>query len=151
MIIMNEIDFEECLKDSPAYRNQLRQATNHIDMLEDRLEQMSKSCNSVINNGKIFVQEFQKFLKCIYDVRELFSSDDATYKNLATFADYLREIQTLFSGLFEQTTNSVLRTLTRMVKEDIRKVKDQGKLFERLSSDYDIALQKNADASKTKL
>ncbi len=65
---MNEIDFEECLKDSPAYRyvlfsfpfrrgennreiedciflllyhrNQLRQATNHIDMLEDRLEQV---------------------------------------------------------------------------------------------------------------
>jgi hypothetical protein len=54
-----------------------------------------------------------------------------------------------------------------MVKEDIKKVKDQGKLFDRLSSDYDIgtvnlesiffnlffifiALQKNADASKTK-
>jgi hypothetical protein len=28
-------------------------------MLEDRLEQMFKMCNSVINNGKIFVQEFQ--------------------------------------------------------------------------------------------
>ncbi|UJR37232.1 hypothetical protein I4U23_029941 [Adineta vaga] len=147
---MNEIDFEECLKDSPAYRNQLRQATNHIDMLEDRLEQMSKSCNSVINIGKTFVQEFQKFLKCIYDVRELFSSDDVTFKSLAKFGEYLREIQALFSGLFEQTTNSVLRTLTRMLKEDIKKVKDQGKLFERLSSDYDIALQKNADASKTK-
>ncbi len=58
MIIMNEINFEECLKDSPAYRyvlslsaseeilshiflrSQLRQATNHIDMLEDRLEQV---------------------------------------------------------------------------------------------------------------
>jgi len=25
-----------------------------------------------------------------------------------------------------------------MLKEDIKKVKDQGKLFERLSSDYDI-------------
>ena len=25
-----------------------------------------------------------------------------------------------------------------MVKEDIKKVKDQGKLFERLSTDYDI-------------
>ena len=160
MIIMNEIDFEECLKDSPAYRyvhqseerpflslslslvlsmtlsflprNQLRQATVHIDMLEDRLEQvcfpidqehthidfirlqMSKSCNSVINSGKIFVQEFQydeslfsiylslivlfrKFLKCIYDVGELFTSDDITYKNLVKFSDYLREIQGLFS------------------------------------------------------
>ncbi|CAF2460790.1 unnamed protein product [Rotaria sp. Silwood2] len=150
MIIMNEIDFEECLKDSPAYRNQLRQATNHIDMLEDRLEQMSKSCNSVINNGKTFVQEFQKFLKSIYDVRELFPADDVTYKSLAKFGEYLSEIQALFSSLFEQTTNSVLRTLTRMLKEDIKKVKDQGKLFERLSSDYDIALQKNADASKTK-
>ncbi|CAF0993892.1 unnamed protein product [Adineta ricciae] len=149
-INMNEIDFEECLKDSPAYRNQLRQATSHIDMLEDRLEQMSKSCSSVINIGKTFIQEFQKFLKCIYDVRELFSSDEVTYKSLAKFGEYLREIQALFSGLFEQTSNSVLRTLTRMLKEDIKKVKDQGKLFERLSSDYDIALQKNADASKTK-
>lgn len=58
-----------------------------------------------------------------------------------------------------------------MLKDDIKKVKDQGKLFERLSSDYDTgrknwllmisfehfeflfffsALQKNADASKTK-
>jgi hypothetical protein len=27
-----------------------------------------------------------------------------------------------------------------MVKEDIKKVKDQGKLFERLSSDYDIGM-----------
>ncbi|CAF4670909.1 unnamed protein product, partial [Rotaria sp. Silwood2] len=120
-------------------RNQLRQATNHIDMLEDRLEQMSKSCNSVINNGKTFVQEFQKFLKSIYDVRELFPADDVTYKSLAKFGEYLSEIQALFSSLFEQTTNSVLRTLTRMLKEDIKKVKDQGKLFERLSSDYDIA------------
>ena len=25
-----------------------------------------------------------------------------------------------------------------MIKDDIKKVKDQGKLFERLSSDYDI-------------
>ena len=54
-----------------------------------------------------------------------------------------------------------------MLKEDIRKVKDQGKLFERLSADYDIgkrvlgrfsgndldlfvALQRNADVSKAK-
>ena len=54
-----------------------------------------------------------------------------------------------------------------MLKEDIRKVKDQGKLFERLSADYDIgnvsyatsridldplfaALQRNADVSKSK-
>jgi hypothetical protein len=65
MIIMNGIDFEECLKDSPTYRyvlfffsserkdqrylsllyhrNQLRQATNHIDMLEDRLEQVKQN------------------------------------------------------------------------------------------------------------
>ncbi|CAF1317283.1 unnamed protein product [Rotaria sordida] len=150
MIIMNTIDFEECLKDSPAYRNQLRQAANHIDLLEDRLEQMFKMCNSVINNGKIFVQEFQKFLKCIFDVRELFSTDEIAYKSLGKFGNYLREIQTLFSNLLEQTSHSLLRTLTRMLKDDIRKVKDQGKLFERLSSDYDIALQKNADASKTK-
>ena len=75
---MCTIDFEECLKDSPAYRyvirriclsvsfvlnifyrNQLRQAFNHIETLEDRLEQMLKMCNSVISNGKIFIQEFQ--------------------------------------------------------------------------------------------
>jgi hypothetical protein len=82
-------------------------------MLEDRLEQMFKMCNSVINNGKIFVQEFQyernifinnfcffsyrKFSKSIFDVRELFSTDEIAYKSLAKFGNYLREIQTLFS------------------------------------------------------
>jgi hypothetical protein len=30
-----------------------------------------------------------------------------------------------------------------MLKEDIKKVKDQGKLFERLSSDYDIGKNDN--------
>lgn len=39
----------------------------------------------------------RKFLKCIYDVRELFVSDELTHKNLAKFGDYLREIQNLFS------------------------------------------------------
>ena len=48
------------------------------------------------------------------------------------------KIDLFAQNLFEQTANSVLRTLTRMLKEDIKKVKDQGKLFERLSSDYDI-------------
>ena len=42
-------------------------------------------------------KEFRKFLKCMSDVRELFSSDDVVYKSLAKFADYLREIQQLFS------------------------------------------------------
>jgi hypothetical protein len=45
----------------------------------------------------------RKFLKCIYDVRELFSSDEVTYKNLAKFGDYLREIQALFSVNKEKT------------------------------------------------
>lgn len=158
MIIMNEIDFEECLKDSPAYRYVHRSMKEHmissfspsvydiiiflqeststshdsyryvrrsfrtgwyrIDWKENKwiisFFQMSKSCNSVINSGKTFIQEFQyhfykssshlssinffrKFLKCIYDVGELFSSDDITYKNLVKFYDYLREIQGLFS------------------------------------------------------
>jgi len=44
-----------------------------------------------------FVFFFRKFLKCIYDVRELFSSDDVTYTSLAKLGDYLREIQALFS------------------------------------------------------
>ena len=57
--VMDSIDFEECLKDSPVYRTQLRQATNHIDLLEDRVEQIFKSCQSMINNGKIFLQDFQ--------------------------------------------------------------------------------------------
>ena len=72
---MNEIDFEECLKDSPAYRyvlsfsrslfekrisfpprNQLRQATNHIDMLEDRLEQVNVKRKKKTPNRIIYLE-----------------------------------------------------------------------------------------------
>ena len=40
-------------------RHQLRQAAAQIDLLEDRLEQMSRTCNAVVNTGKTFVQDFQ--------------------------------------------------------------------------------------------
>jgi len=40
---------------------------------------------------------FRKFLKCIFDVREFFSTDEIAYKSLAKFGNYLQEIQTLFS------------------------------------------------------
>lgn len=55
----------------------------------------------------------------------------------STIVDNFIDVSPLQQSLFEQTSNSVLRTLTRMLKDDIKKVKDQGKLFERLSSDYD--------------
>jgi hypothetical protein len=41
-------------------------------------------------------------------------------------------------NLLEHTMHTLLTSLTRMLKDDIRKVNDQGKLFERLSTDYDI-------------
>jgi hypothetical protein len=40
---------------------------------------------------------YRKFSKSIFDVRELFSTDEIAYKSLAKFGNYLREIQTLFS------------------------------------------------------
>jgi hypothetical protein len=40
---------------------------------------------------------FRKFLKCIFDVREFFATDEIAYKSLAKFGNYLQEIQTLFA------------------------------------------------------
>ena len=39
----------------------------------------------------------RKFLKCIFDVRELFASDAFVCRTFDQFGHYLREIQSLFS------------------------------------------------------
>ena len=113
-------------------RSQLRQATSNIDMLEDRLEQVTchwhrtidrfpfltdvqvvqlcceqwqsfhsrfsvSTCSAKTWAAVIRCLFYRKFLKCIADVRELFSSDDLVHQSLATFGEYLREIQSLFS------------------------------------------------------
>ncbi len=45
----------------------------------------------------MFFFSSRKFSKSIFDVRELFSTDEIAYKSLGKFGNYLREIQTLFS------------------------------------------------------
>lgn len=57
--MMMRIDLEECLKDSPLYRNQLRQTSEQIDVLEERYEQIFRMCNAFFSNGKVLLQDFQ--------------------------------------------------------------------------------------------
>lgn len=69
--MMMRIDLEQCLKDSPSYRTQLRLNSEQINLLEERYEQIFRMCNALLSNGKVLLQDFQ-FVQSSID---LFSFD----------------------------------------------------------------------------
>ncbi|XP_022340712.2 arf-GAP with coiled-coil, ANK repeat and PH domain-containing protein 2-like isoform X1 [Crassostrea virginica] len=150
------IDFKECLKDSPKFRASLESAETDIDVLEARLERLVKLCTIMIETGKSFKRASSDFATGVRDLAAYFKddnmmSDDTNVSNcLNKFAHEMGEMLKYFNILMDQANRSVCKNLNNFVKEDIKKVKDSQKDFEKASSDLDNAINRNSNVPRTK-
>lgn len=147
-----QLNFEECLKDSPRFRSSLSSCETDIDHLELRLERVVRLCANMVDAGKHFSQSNGMFIAGLVDLADHFGSgeDFLLKSNLTRFADLLREVQNYFNILLEQAHRSICKNLHELVKEDIRKVREAKKSFEKMGGDLDQALTRNAAASRIK-
>lgn len=150
------IDFKECLKDSPKFRASLESAETDVDVLEARLERLVKLCTLMIETGKSYKRASSDFVTGVRDLAAYFKddnmmSDDTNVSNcLNKFAHEMGEMLKYFNILMDQANRSVCKNLNNFVKQDIKKVKDSQKDFEKASSELDNAINRNAGVPRTK-
>lgn len=144
------IDFAECLKDSPKFRASLEEAESDIDVLESKLEKLVKACNTMIDNGKTFANANEVFINNVKDLALYFKDDDLVTVTLAKFTHTMAELQKYNTILLDQAHRSICKNLNMFIKSDIKKVKETRKHFEKISDDMDNAYIKNAQALKSK-
>ncbi|KAJ8320218.1 hypothetical protein KUTeg_001805 [Tegillarca granosa] len=149
------IDFKECLKDSPKFRASLESAESDVELLEARLERLVKLCNVMIESGKSFKKASSDFITGVRDLASYFKDDDLLSddsKNcLVKFAHEMSEMLKYFATLMDQANRSVCKNLSSFIKQDIKKVKDSRKDFEKISDDLDNALLRHVNSPRSKV
>lgn len=144
------IDFRECLKDSPHFRASLEDAENDIELLEARLEKLVKQCSHMIETGKSFNNASSGFVIGVRELGNYFKDDELATNSLTRFADAMSEIMKYFTILMDQANRSVCKNINNFIKQDIRKVKDAKKYFEKISDEMDNALIRNSNVLRSK-
>ncbi|CAH1773761.1 unnamed protein product [Owenia fusiformis] len=128
----------------------LEEAEEDIDILETRLDKVVKLCNHMIEVGKTFNTANINFTRGVQELVMYFKQDDVVSQSLGRFTHDMTEIQKYQSILLDQAHRSICKTLHNFIRNDIRKIKEAKKHFDKLSDDMDNALVKHAQAPKSK-
>ncbi|XP_006819718.1 arf-GAP with coiled-coil, ANK repeat and PH domain-containing protein 2-like [Saccoglossus kowalevskii] len=145
-----KIDFGECLKDSPRFRASLEQSEQSICELEGKLDKLIKYSNGMVDAGKVYTASIGNFVTGIKDITNHFKEDDLVKNSADKFVNALSEMQNYHSMLFDQTHRAICKALSGFVKEDIKKVKETKKVFDRITDDLESAYAKHAQVNRTK-
>ncbi|KAM9501819.1 arf-GAP with coiled-coil, ANK repeat and PH domain-containing protein 1 [Clarias gariepinus] len=145
-----QMEFEECLKDSPKFRSQIEGVEVNVNELESRLEKLVKQCNAMLDAGRTYCVSSKSFVSGIRELGYNFPEDTTVRKCLETFSKKLSTILMAQEELIESTQRSVKQKLQSFVKEDVKRFKDARKEFERSSETLEAALGRNAQAPRGK-
>ncbi|CAM9753912.1 unnamed protein product [Lampetra fluviatilis] len=144
------VDFDECLKDSPRFRASLEEVEGDVVELEVKLEKLVKLCGGMIEAGKAYNVANRLFVNGLRDLVTQSRKDDMLVECLDKFASGLQEVVKFYTVLFDQAHRSIKLQLQKFVKEDVKKLKETKKHFEKMSEDMEGALARNAQVSRTR-
>jgi len=146
------IDYGECLRDSPRFRQQLGRNEESLEELEAKLEKLLKLCSVMIEGGKSWVAQQAQFQAGLWEVSAYFASDQETETtaSLNKMIHSLQEITKFQNILIDQANKSIIKNLTTFLREDMKQMKETKGYFNKISNDLDSALSKNAAASKSR-
>ncbi|KAL1417638.1 hypothetical protein MTO96_026689 [Rhipicephalus appendiculatus] len=144
------IDLDECIRDSPKFREALEENEESIDQLEIKLDKLVKLCSNMVETGKSHVTAKSAFINGIWDLIGYFKDDASIVNSLNRFIQILTDVLKYQSILLEHAQKSIVKNLSNFIKMDIRQSKETRRHFEKISDDLDNALFRNSQVQRTK-
>jgi len=146
------IDYGECLRDSPRFRQQLCQNEESLEELEGRMEKLLKLCGAMVEGGRTWVTQQAQFQAGLWELSAHFTTDQEaeTTESLNRMIQSLQEVTKFQNILLDQANKCISKNLTVFLREDMKQMKETKGYFNKISNDLDSALSKNAAASKTR-
>lgn len=140
------VDIQECLGDSPFFRNALGEIEATVSDLESKLKalvklskaanEFAKSCSA--KSGQ-FAQELSDFTSL-----DVLNKEDTISIGLIKFGEILKELNGFQQILIQQTESVLIRPLEDFMKKEIGALSEYRKKFQKTSDDSDSAIAKYA-------
>jgi Arf-GAP/coiled-coil/ANK repeat/PH domain-containing protein len=144
------IDLNECLLDSPKFRLVLEQNEIDLNEFEIKTDKVVKLCTNMVEIGKSFIKAKSNFINGIWDLLVYFKDDPALVKSLNRFVQTLTELLKYDSILIDQANRAVGKNLSNFIREDIFKVKETKRHFDKISDEYDSVLNRHSQIPRNK-
>lgn len=144
------MDFEECIKDSPAFRQTLLHCESDVSDLESRVEKVMKLCGKMVESGKAYNTANQLFLTGLAEFSMYHKRDSIIMNCLSQFSQGLQEMINFHTMLFDQTQRAITQQLTNLLTQFLPQLGETRKEFVRIGEDLEMAAIKNAQASRHK-
>ena len=146
------IDYSECLRDSPTFRQQLNKNELSLDELESKLEKVVKVSGLMVDSGKSYITQQAQVLASLWELSSYYASEQETETtaDLNKLIHTLQELLKFQNSVIDQANKSITRSLNNFLKEDIKQMKETRGYFNKISNDLDSALTKNAAVSKSR-
>ena len=151
--MMSEFNFNECVNDSPKFRKQLNKNEQSLEDLESRLERLLKTSSTASESGKNHMSALTQFLASLWELSAYFASEKEhreTTANLNKLIQGLQEVIKMQNNLIDSCHKSASKSMSKFLKDEVKQMKDTRGYFNKISTDLDSALAKNAAASKGK-
>ncbi|CAN7987409.1 unnamed protein product [Ixodes pacificus] len=144
------VNLDECIRDSPKFREALEENEENIDQLESKLDRLVRLCSTMVETGKSHVAAQSGFINGIWDLVGYFKDDVSIVNSLNRFIQILTDVLKYQSILLDQAQRSVIKNLNNFIKNDIRQSKETRRHFEKMSDDLDNALFRNSAVPRSK-
>ncbi|KAI6651712.1 Arf-GAP with coiled-coil, ANK repeat and PH domain-containing protein 2 [Oopsacas minuta] len=146
---MSMLSIEECVKDSPQFRSKLQAHVQVVLEFEQLLSGFIRSIDELSRAGNSYADALGQFSSILKSFSIHF--DRGIIKDaFLVFHDAVKKIQTNFNILQDQVKGSFLPELTKFSHNEVRKVKDSRKIFDRTSDHLLTAVNRSVNASRQK-
>lgn len=145
----NPMDFDECLKDSPRFRHSLKENLNYVDNLETYISKAIKQVNNYIETGRNHVNSQKDLVLALKALNgSLGNKSCEVIKRVNSLLETLEEVTRLQEIVLDQSARTVGTSLSRLVNDDLLKIREARKSFDKISHEYDQALIKHSQPVK---
>ncbi|TRZ00156.1 hypothetical protein DNTS_025725 [Danionella cerebrum] len=144
------LDFEECVRDSPTFKQSLEKCEGEIAELEGRVEKVKRLCNQMVDAGQNYSSCNQLFLSALAEFTIYHKSDGVILNCLRQFNQGLQEMIQFQTMLFDQTQRAITQQLSNLLSQFLPSMRESRREFVRIGDDLEAAVVKNAQMSRLK-
>lgn len=143
------LDFDECYKDSPKFRQNLKENLNYVESLENCMSKTIKQITNYIDTGRDHIKSQQDFITSMRTLNASLGANnfDIT-KRINTLLGTLEEIMRLHEIVIDQSARTIGTSLSKFITDDFQKIKEARKSFDKISHEYDQALTRYSQPIK---
>lgn len=143
------IDFDECLKDSPKFRQVLKDNLTYVENLESCMAKAIKQLNNYIETGREHIKSHQDLIGSMKVLNSSLGPDNETISTHGnTLLGILDQVMKNYAIIIDQSARTVGTSLNKFINDVVFKIHEARKSFDKISHEYDQALTRHSQPVK---